>query len=328
MTDSDQNIPKNQAAKIRIIFMGTPDFAVASLLALAHDARFEIAAVVTQPDRASGRKLLLKPSPVKEAALKLGLTVHSPQTVNTEEFRQMMRGLQVETGVVVAFGQILGQKFLEIFPRGLVNVHGSLLPKWRGAAPIQRSIIAGDPDVGISLQIIVKELDAGPLLGMRSMRLEDDMNCLRVYELLKQLGAEMLRDEYIKYLQGDLLPQPQAIEGLSFAHKIDKLEAHITEAVWQKPAREIFNLIRGLSMGPQPWVSRAGKMLKLLGVKPLDGPSNGRPGEVVEVGDDFFRVACGVGSLSVYEVQPESRSRMSARDYIKGYQMQKSEVLL
>lgn len=198
-------------SRVRILFLGTPEFAVSSLQRLIDDAHFEVVGVVSQPDRPAGRKMQLKPSPVKELALKAGLAVFTPETVNTEEFRAQILELKPESAVVVAFGQILGQKFLDLFPKACVNVHGSLLPLWRGAAPIQRAVMAGDSTSGVSLQIVVRKLDAGPVLGERRLILDDSVNAAQLYDALKVLGADLLHVEYMDYLRGNLIPLPQAL---------------------------------------------------------------------------------------------------------------------
>jgi methionyl-tRNA formyltransferase len=310
-------------SKVRILFLGTPEFAAASLRRLIADDHYEIVGVVSQPDRPAGRKMQLKPSPVKELALAHGLMVFTPETVNTEEFRSQIALLGAESAAVVAFGQILGQKFLDIFPRGCVNVHASLLPKWRGAAPIQRSIMAGDQETGVALQIIVRKLDAGPILGFRRMNLPDEMNALELHDELKHLGAELLHVEYMDYLRGNLTPVPQDESLVSIAPKIEKTEARID---WSRSAIEIHCHVRGLAMGPFACSLRAGQMLKLHKTRVLSENTAGKPGTVAEASSSCLRIQCGQGVLEVLEVQPESRSRMPVQDYLRGYPVQAGEV--
>ena len=306
-------------SKVRIVFLGTPEFAAASLRRLIVDDHYEIAAVVSQPDRPAGRKMQLKASPVKELALAHGLKVYTPETVNTEEFRQEIKALGAESAAVVAFGQILGQKFLDLFPKGCVNIHGSVLPRWRGAAPIQRAIMAGDEESGVALQIVVKKLDAGPLLGIRRLEIGEQMNAIQLHDKLKELGADLLHVEYMDYLRGNLIPVPQDEALVTIAPKIDKAESRID---WTKSAREIHNLVRGLAMGPMPYAVRNGQMLKILNTRVVDENSgNGPAGSfraVTSNGVSHLEVSCGRGLLSVAEVQPESRSRMSVADYLRG----------
>ena len=302
--------------------MGTPEFAVTALDRLAADDHFEIVAVVSQPDRPAGRKMQLTPSHVKTRAIELGLKVFTPETVNTEEFHAQVLELKAESAVVVAFGQILGQKFLDLFQKGCVNVHGSILPRWRGAAPIQRALMAGDKESGVALQKIVRKLDAGDVLGIRRVTLGDEMNAVELYDQLRILGADMLVVEYMDYLRGNLAPTPQDESQVTFAAKIDKSEAKID---WAWPALKIHNLIRGLALGPNPFAVREGKSVKLLKTKVRGG--KGSPGQLVDVTAESFSVATHDGLLEVFEVQPESRSRMSSADFIRGYQIKKGDLL-
>ena len=302
-------------SKVRILFLGTPEFAAESLKLLVRDDHYDIAAVVTQPDRPAGRKMQPRPSPVKEVALAAGLRVHSPETVNTAEFRAETADLKCEAAAVVAFGQILGQKFLDLFPRGCVNVHGSLLPRWRGAAPIQRAIMAGDRETGVALQLVVKKLDAGDVLGARRIELRDEDDAVAVYDRLKVLGADLLHIEFMDYLRGNLVAHPQDESQVTHAAKIEKAEARID---WTRSARDVANQIRGLALGPYAFCLRGGKPLKLRRARARDGAA-GAPGEVVQVAEDRFAVACGEGALEVLEAQPESRANQSAESYLRGY---------
>lgn len=305
--------------------MGTPDFARTALESMLADEHFEIAAVVTQPDRPAGRKMQLTPSPVKTLALENGLKVFTPETVNTPEFREEIAALGAESAVVVAFGQLLGDEFLAIFPRKAVNVHGSLLPLWRGAAPIQRSLMAGDEETGVALQIIVKKLDAGPVLGIRRVKLTDEIKASDLYPMLAKLGCELLKIDYMDYLRGNLTPVEQDDAKASIAPKIKKSEAAID---WSKSAREILNLTRGLALGPVPHARReTGATFKVHTVKVLDEVKAGASaGTVIAVSDESLDVQCGRGVLRLLEVQPESRAKMPTRDYLKGYPVAKGEV--
>jgi len=315
-------------SKVRILFLGTPEFAAASLRRLSADEHYEIVGVVSQPDRPAGRKMQLKPSPVKELALQQGLKVFTPETVNTQEFRDTILALGAESAAVVAFGQILGQKFLDLFPRGCVNVHGSLLPRWRGAAPIQRAIMAGDRETGVALQVMVKKLDAGPVLGIRRLALTDDMDASALHDQLKDLGADLLHVEYMDYLRGNLQPVPQDESGVTYAPKIEKSEARLD---WSLSAREIFDRVRGLAMGPAPYALRGpepGAMLKVHKTRVgQEAGVVGAPGQVLSADANAIRVACGQGVLELLEVQPESRSRQSVAEYLRGYPLPAGERL-
>ena len=304
-------------SRVRILFLGTPEFAVSSLQRLIDDEHFEVVGVVSQPDRPAGRKMQLSPSPVKTLALARGLPVFTPETVNTDEFRALVLSLKPESAAVVAFGQILGQKFLDLFPRGCVNVHGSILPRWRGAAPIQRAVMNGDKESGVALQIVVRKLDAGPVLGIRRVELDDAVNALELHDQLKGLGADLLHVEYMDYLRGNLMPTPQDESFVTIAPKIDKAEALID---WSLSAREIHNKVRGLQMGPFAYSSLDGRSVKIHRTMIVsESGSSGSVGEVISQHGSGFHVACGAGVLDVLEVQPESKPRMQAAAFALGY---------
>lgn len=308
----------------KVVFLGTPDFAVASLEHLLGDEQFDVVAVISQPDRPAGRKMLLQPSPVKQLALSRGLRVFTPETVNTDEFRDIVRGLGAESAVVVAFGQILGQKFLDLFSLGCVNVHGSLLPRWRGAAPIQRAIMAGDRETGVALQMIVRKLDAGPVLGERRVTLTDDIDAMQLHDHMKPLSGELLSGEYADYLRGDLTPHEQDESLVTIAPKIDKSEARID---WRRSARDILNQVRGLAMGPSAFAvrlsrDRSAQVLKIHKARVIDETAQRfAVGSVCQVTEQSFVVQCGSGWLEILSVQPESRARQSAEEYLRGHSM-------
>ena len=314
-------------SRVRILFMGTPDFARQALESLLSDEHFEVVGVVTQPDRPAGRKMQLTPSPVKSLALERGLKVYTPEKVNTPEFRAEIEALRPESSVVVAFGQILGDAFLALFPQKAVNVHGSLLPKWRGAAPIQRALMAGDPETGVALQIVVKKLDAGPVLGVRKLALPIEMTAREVYPELARLGCELLHVEYMDYLRGNLTPHEQDESQVTIAPKIDKRESAID---WSRSALEIQNLVRGLALGPVPHARREnGATFKVCGAVAMDSETAGaKPvGTVLRVDELGLDVQCGQGVLRLTLLQPESRAKMSVADYVRGYSVSMGERL-
>lgn len=305
-------------SKVRVLFLGTPDFAATCLERMISDEHFDVVAVITQPDRPAGRGNKLQPSPVKQLALKAGLEVITPESVNTPEMLEKIKSFNADSAAVVAFGQILSQKFLDLFPHGCVNVHGSLLPRWRGAAPIQRALMAGDEKTGVCLQIVVKKLDAGAVLGQREIAVDDDMDAVELYGKLALLGADLLHIEYMDYLRGNLFGHEQDETQVTYASKIDKAEAKID---WSKPARAIFNHVRGLKMGPFAYAERAGEMLKIHKTRADESRSVGsaEPGEVIAVDANSVWIACGRGALELIEVQPASRAKMQIADYLRGY---------
>ncbi len=304
-------------SRFRVVFFGTPDFAVESLKSLIQDEHFEVVGVVTQPDRPAGRRMRLTPSPVKQLALERGLPVLTPEKASAPEILEELARYRAEVGVVVAFGQILSQSLLNLFPHGCVNVHGSLLPRWRGAAPIQRALMAGDAESGVSLQKIGRQLDAGEVLGTRHVILDENVDAVSLYQQLKILGADLLTVELMDFLRGNLVAHPQDEKGVTVAPKIAKSEAEIH---WSHSARQIFNQVRGLTLGPASWTrGRGGQMVKVWRTRIVSEDRVGEPGRVQAIDDEGVVVECGLGLLKLLEVQPESKARMSALDYVRGY---------
>lgn len=312
-------------SRIRSIFLGTPDIARYCLEAMLKDEHFEVVGVVSQPDRPAGRKLQLHPSPVKALVEPLGIPVFTPENINVPEVLAQIEGLRAEVAVVVAFGQILKKEFLNLFPNKVVNVHASLLPRWRGAAPIQRALMAGDKESGVSLQVVVRKMDAGPVLGLRRLPLGEDMNAFELYQQCQQLGAELIAVDLMDYLRGHLTPMVQDESQVTMAPKIGREEADVD---WSRSTAEVHNLVRGLVMGPVAQTHREGKLLKLhrTRIAMADG-ALGRPGEVLEVTDKSLLVACGKGSLQLLEVQPESRAKMPIEVYLRGYPLKPGDCL-
>lgn len=303
-------------SQFKVLFLGTPEIAVPCLEKLIEDDHFEVVGVITQPDRPAGRKMQLTPSPVKKKALEYNIPVLTPENINNSKILEQIKEWKPESAVVVAFGQILSQEFLDIFSHKAVNIHASLLPRWRGAAPIQRAIMQGDSESGVALQVIVQKLDAGALLGARKINLTDETTAEDLYNICKTKAPELLKLEYADYLRGQLAPQEQDISQVTYAKKIKKEEGKID---WSLPATKINQNIRGLWMWPGSWTLRDGKALKIWRTKVLDLKTKVSPGTIIEVLSESFVVACGQGALEIFEVQPESRSKMSASEYIRGY---------
>lgn len=311
-------------SKIRVIFLGTPEIAVACLKGLVEDTHFDVVGVITQPDRPAGRKMQLQPSPVKNFCLAHGLRVISPESVNTDSMLQQIEIWGAEIAVVVAFGQILGESFLKLFPLGAVNVHGSLLPRWRGAAPIQRAIEFGDQETGVALQKIVKKLDAGDVIGVRKIPISDETDAQRLYERMGQEGAELLQVELMDYIRGNLAGEPQDESQVTYARKIEKTEGEID---WSLSAPQISRKVRAFNMGPGTWSHLDKKKVKIHRTKIVVEQKSASiqntpllPGSIVRAeGSDLWVRTGKDGILAIIELQPESRNRMTAAEFIKGY---------
>lgn len=311
-------------SKVRAIFLGTPDIARQCLETMLNDEHYELVGVVSQPDRPAGRKLQLQASPVKTLAQERGLPILTPENVNAPDVLEAVAEWRAEVAVVVAFGQIVSQKFLNLFPGKVVNVHASLLPRWRGAAPIQRALMAGDKESGVCLQVMVKKLDAGPVLGARKIPLSENTDAAELFGQMGKLGADLLVVELMDYLRGNLTPVPQNPDLVTYAAKLEKSEAEID---WAKSSEAIHNLVRGLVMGPVAQTHRGGALLKIVKTQLVKNAAHTlRPGQVVEVSDKHLRLSCGQGTLELLEVQPESRARMTIQDYLRGYPVKAGEV--
>lgn len=317
-------------SKVRICFLGTPEFALVALKELSQDEHYEIVGVVTQPDRPAGRKMQLTPSPVKSFCLQQGLTVISPESIKHETILQEIEKWGAEVAVVVAYGQILPQKFLELFPFGAVNVHGSILPRWRGAAPIQRALEAGDQESGVTLQKVVKELDAGDILGIRKFNFDDHINATEAYDQLAKLGADLLKIEFMDYVRGNLAPTAQDSTRVTYAKKIDKSEAEIK---WSKTAKQIHDQVRAFTMGPGTWTLLANKKIKIHKTEfDLEEQKDSQqktlnPGQICQLDSDGFWVQTGKGKLKILMLQPESRNRLTAGDFLKSQTLAIGEQL-
>ena len=300
---------------IRVCFLGTPEFAATHLKAMLEDDHYQIVGVITQPDRPSGRNLKLTPSPVKVIALANQLDVITPEKLSTDELAlKKLTDWNAEIAVVVAFGQILKQNVLDLFQLGAVNVHGSLLPQWRGAAPIQRALEAGDQVGGVALQKMVLKLDAGAVIGERKIQLDERINSVELYEKLAHLGCQLIHVELMDYVKGHLVPIEQVETQVTTAKKITKEEAKIN---WTKTAKQIHNQVRGFAVGPGSFAFLQKKRVKFHRTfYHATGPI-GTPGEVVQVNTQNFFVMTGEGLLEVIELQPESKPKMSAEQFIK-----------
>lgn len=290
---------------MRVIFMGTPDFSVPVLEALA--GAHEIAAVYSQPPRPAGRGKALRPSPVQARAEALGLPVRHPLNFKSEEARAEFAGFGADVAVVVAYGLILPQAVLDMPRRGCLNIHASLLPRWRGAAPIHRAIMAGDAETGICIMQMEAGLDTGPVLLRRATAIGPTETTGALHDRLSAMGAAMILDTLATL--DTLTPEPQPEVGVTYAAKIDKAEARLD---WTRPAAELVRQINGLSPFPGAWCEIAGERVKLLRAAPAEG--SGAAGTVL----GGFAIACGTGALEILEAQREGKRPMPATEVLRG----------
>lgn len=301
---------------MRVIFMGTPDFSVPVLDALVL-AGHEIAAVYCQPPRPAGRGKKDRPSPVQQRAEALGLLVRHPVSLKTAEAQAEFAALDADVAVVVAYGLILPQAVLDAPKSGCLNIHASLLPRWRGAAPIHRAIMAGDVETGVCIMQMEAGLDTGPVLLRAATPIRTTETTIELHDRLSALGAELIVDA-LRQLP-DLKPEPQPEEGVTYASKIDKAEARID---WSRPAREVDRQIRGLSPFPGAWFDLDGTRVKVLASKLADG--EGAAGEVL---GDTLRVACGEGAVQLIRLQRAGKAAQDAQTFQRGAQIAAGTVL-
>ena len=310
---------------MRIVFMGTPDFAVGSLQALCESGKHEILAVVTQPDRPKGRGNKLLQTPVKEYALAQGLTVYQPQKVKTPEFVELLHELQPELIVVAAFGQFLSKEILELPKYGCINVHASLLPKYRGAAPIQYAIIKGEKESGVTIMQMDIGMDTGAMLDKVVVPIAENTTMGELHDALRERGAALLLEVIDKIATGTAVAEPQDDVQATYATLLDRSMEHID---WSKTAQEVHNLIRGFNPAPSTFTKLPnGKSLKIWGSKMTDKSSAAAAGTVIETGKHSFFVACGEGVMEITEVQPESKKRMPAQVFLNGRGVQEGDLL-
>jgi methionyl-tRNA formyltransferase len=298
---------------MRIVFMGTPDFAVPALRAVI-DAGHEVVAVYTQPPRAAGRGLALRQSPVQQVAEQAGLAVLTPERLKTPEERQRFSAFKADAAVVVAYGLILPKGILHGPRFGCLNLHASLLPRWRGAAPINRAIMAGDTETGVAIMRMDEGLDTGPVCLEARVPIGRDQTAGGLHDALAMRGARLMVQALSALERSELDCRAQSEEGATYASKIASAEARID---WSRPARDVHNLIRGLSPYPGAWfeleLNGRRERIKALRSSLTDG--NGAPGTVL---DDSLTIACGQGAVRLTEVQRAGKHPMGAEDFLRG----------
>ena len=297
---------------MRIVFAGTPDFAVPCLRAAA--ARNEVVAVYTQPDRPAGRGRGLTPSPVKREAIARGIPVLQPENFKAQVSRDALAALQPDVMVVVAYGLILPQSVLDIPAHGCWNVHASLLPRWRGAAPIQRAIQAGDTETGVCLMQMERGLDTGPVLLSQSVPVGEGDTGGQLHDRLAELGAQVLSDG-LGLLRAGILPvaRAQPEEGATYAHKLDKAEARLD---WTQPAVALARTVRAFNPWPMAEAQLAGERVRIHGAVALPLDHRAAPGTVLLAGRDGIDIACGEGALRIRVLQREGGRAITAADYL------------
>ena len=296
---------------LRIVFAGTPEFAVPSLRAAAKSN--EVVAVYTQPDRPAGRGRGLAPSPVKREALLRGIPVLQPENLKAATTREALRALKPDLMIVVAYGLILPQSVLDIPTHGCWNVHASLLPRWRGAAPIQRAIEAGDRETGVCLMQMQKGLDTGPVLLSQKLEIGNDTGG-QLHDRLAALGAQVVSDG-LGLLRAGIrpVPQPQPEAGVTHARKLDKAEARLD---WSRPAEELARRVRAFNPWPMAEAIIAGERLRIHGVVALPLPHDAAPGTLLAASRDGLDIACGDGALRIRVLQREGGKAITAADYL------------
>ncbi len=300
--------------RLRTVFMGTPEFAVPCLARLSEIS--EVLGVVTQPDKKRGRGQKLTPSPVKVFAESHGLPVYQPQKVREEEFVTELTRLAPELIVVVAFGQILPQRILDIPPLGCINVHASLLPRYRGAAPMQRCLMAGEAVTGVTTMFMDAGLDTGDMLLREEVAIDADMTLEMLHDKLSDIGAELLVKTIEALMDGTLTRTKQDDGSSCYAAMLTKETGKID---WTKSAVELHNLVRALDSWPGAYAQLEGKTYKIWHTRVLDGASDGAPGEVLRRTEQGLAVAAGTGAIEILELQAPGKKRMAVVDYLRGH---------
>ncbi|MGL4427149.1 MAG: methionyl-tRNA formyltransferase [Alphaproteobacteria bacterium] len=296
---------------MRVVFMGSPAFAVPSLAALLEDPRYEVIAVYTQPPRPKNRGQHLEKTPVHQLAEGWGVPVETPSSLKSLEAQAHLASLNPDGVVVVAYGLLLPKSILDVPPLGCFNVHASLLPRWRGAAPIHRAILEGDPTTGITLMKMDEGLDTGPFFAAQGLSIAPDATYLQLQEALSELGADLLSQELFPFLKGQRPLQHQPTEGITYASKVQKEEGELD---WNMPAFVLERKIRALNPSPGTWCTWRQKRLKILEAK-LE-PQTGTPGKLL---DNRMLISCQEGSLRPLQVLLEGGKPQSLDSFLNGY---------
>lgn len=306
---------------MRLVFMGTPEFAVPVLEGL-YAYGHEILGVVTQQDKPKGRGQKLFPTPVKEYALKNNLKVFQPVKVREPEFVELLRSLKPEAIVVAAFGQILPKNILDLPPLGCINVHASLLPGLRGAAPINWALLNGEEKTGITTMLMDEGMDTGPILLQREMKIAPDETAGSLHDKLANLGREVILETLSGLTKRTVAPRTQDNHQATYAPKLKKEDGKIN---WEKSASELVRLVRGLAPWPGAYTQTNKGVLKIWKALAFDFMLTGSPGEILSVDTEKIYAATGEGALAIYELQLESRRRMTVKEFLLGHEVAKGE---
>ncbi len=308
---------------MKVIFMGTPDFSVGTLAALV-EAGHEVVLAVTQPDKPKGRGKEMQYTPVKEYALEKGILVYQPERVRRPECIEELKKYQADVCVVIAFGQILPKEILEMTPYGCINVHASLLPKYRGAAPIQWAIINGESVSGVTTMQMDEGLDTGDMLEKVEVPLGDKITGGELHDLLAEAGAKLCVQTLEKLEKGELKPEKQGETPTAYARMLDKKLGNID---WTRPAAEIERLIRGLNPWPSAYTTWNEKTMKIWDADVVDTQKTAEPGTITEVTKQTFSVQTGDGVLQIKELQIPGKKKMASDAFLRGYQVKTGEKL-
>ncbi len=303
---------------LRLIFMGTPDFAVPTLVELVGRGH-EVAAVYTRAPKPAGRGMAMQPSPIEREARRFGLPVLTPKTLKTAEAQAEFAAHRADAAVVVAYGLILPKSVLDAPRLGCFNLHASALPRWRGAAPINRAVMAGDTETAVMVMRMEEGLDTGPVAMAERVAIAPDMTAGELHDALARLGADLMARALAALEKDALMLTPQKSEGITYAAKIDKTETRID---WSKPSRAVHDHCRGLSPFPGAWCEIAGARVKVLRTTKADG--SGAPGAVL---DDRLTVACGDGAIRILELQRAGKHAMKAEEFLRGTPVAPGTVL-
>ena len=300
--------------------MGTPDFAVPSLKKLIEKG-YDVKLVVTQPDKPAGRGKKVTPPPVKVVAEKAGIPVYQPEKVKeNSELKKKLLEIEPDLIVVAAYGKILPEWLLNLPKHGTINVHASLLPKYRGASPIQWALLNGEEETGVTIMKVIPELDAGDIISQKRVKIEKEDNAKTLHDKLSEVGAELLVETIPLYISGKLKPVPQREEEATYCPQIRKEMGKID---WSESAEKIFNKIRAFTPWPSAYTTFRGKRVKILKAEPVEG--SGRPGEVIKTGRELT-VATGKGALRIERLRPEGRKEISGEEFVRGYRVKEGDL--